>query len=516
MPRSTGQDAAVPAAQPATSRFNSVLRATSLLTASWFVTLVVGLVSSKVLAVFLEPSGFGYYGLLQSFVELVGMIAGLGIGVGFVRIGAARVAANDQNALAALRQGAWLVLAVTGAATLVVLTAFRASLGRFFLGNAAHGWAVVLMVAAVLFSVASYIQTNTLNAYHRVKALAQSGIWAKVLAAAFAITLVAIGGARAIVPAVIMTAVGAWLASRQFLRKEVGPIKARVPLRDAWAGARSLLGIGVPYIGSVALSKGAMLMLPVLVVHMLDTASVGYYRAAATVAVTYLGFLVTAMGQDYFPRVSSVSARPDLLRTLINEQHRLILLLAVPVIFGMMALLPYLIPLVYSPKFQPAVGLLEWQLIGDIFRLSSWTMSIVIVARCSGKVLLFTEGLLGTSILGASWLGLHFYGLDGIGVAFLVSNAAYFFAVWLVVRKEIGLVWDPANKGAMAAAIAGALLVCLLGYFGMASWRTPVGLAFAAAAAAWSLPRLWSEVRNTEAACRARGLVLWATGRGRV
>jgi PST family polysaccharide transporter len=486
----------------------STLHATSLLTASWFVTLVVGVVSSKVLAVVLEPSGFGYYGLLQSFVELVAMVAGLGMGVGLVRSGANRFAANDQAGVASLRQGAWLIFGVTGLLTLVTLAILRATLSRWMLGTPGHSWAIIFAAIAVLFTVASYIQVNTLNAYHRVKALAHCGVWAKVLGALFAITLVLIWRERGIVAAVIMTGVGAWLASRKFLRKEVGPLAVRVPFRDAYAGARSLLSIGVPYIGSVALSKGAMLVLPVLVVHMLDTSNVGYYRAAATVAVTYLGFLVTAMGQDYFPRVSSVSDKPDVLRSLVNEQQRLILLLAVPMILGMMALVPYIIPVVYSSRFLPAVELLEWHLIGDVFRLSSWTMSIVILSRCSGKVLLFTEALLAGSTLGMSWLGIRWFGLPGLGIAFLVSNAIYYLAVWLIVRKEINLVWNSANKWMMAVACGAALVVRLCPYTGMARWRTPVALGFAAVAGAGSLRAIWGEVKDTKTGARAQSAIL--------
>ena len=57
------------------------------------------------------------------------------------------------------------------------------------------------------------------------------------------------------------------------------------------------------------------------------------------------------------------------------------MLLAVPMILGTLAVVPYLVPLVYTLKFRPTVEILEWQLIGDIFKFASWTMSFAILAR---------------------------------------------------------------------------------------------------------------------------------------
>jgi len=472
----------------------STLHATTLLTASWFVTLFVGLVSSKVLAVVLDPAGFGYYGLLQNFVELVAMAAGLGMGVALVRSGANLLAMGDEIGLAGLRHGAWLIFGATGLASVSVLVVFRTTLSGWFLGGGDHRWAVLSIAIAVPFSVASYIQINTLNAYHRIKALALCNVWGKILGVVLVILPLLIWGREAVAAAVILGAIGGWLASSKYLKGEMGAAKVRVPLRDAIAGARTLLKIGVPYIGSVALSKGASLVLPILVAHMLGMEGVGYYRAAAAVALTYLGFLVTAMGQDYFPRISAVSHNVDVLCQVVNEQQRLVLLLAVPMILGMLALVPYLIPLAYSPKFLPAVDLLEWQLIGDIFRLSSLTMSIVILARCGGKALLFTEALLAVSTLGTSWLGIHWFGLPGLGIAFLISYVIYYVAAWVIVRRETGLRFSRANKQYMWAAISASLLVRLLPYTPLTGFRTPIALALAVVSGVWSLAVLSREV----------------------
>ena len=87
------------------------------------------------------------------------------------------------------------------------------------------------------------------------------------------------------------------------------------------------------------------------------------------------------MAQDYFPRVSAVRDRDIDLGRMINEQQRLLMLLAMPIILFALALAPIIVPILYSPKFSPASSILEWQLAGDVLRLSSWTMAFVVLAQ---------------------------------------------------------------------------------------------------------------------------------------
>ena len=84
-----------------------------------------------------------------------------------------------------------------------------------------------------------------------------------------------------------------------------------------------------------------------------------------------LGFMLAAMAQDYYPRVSALADHPDQLADVVNQQHRLIMLVAAPIILVAVAVTPYFVPIIYSKKFYPTVDLLEWQLIGDIFKFSS-------------------------------------------------------------------------------------------------------------------------------------------------
>ncbi|MGD0792504.1 MAG: oligosaccharide flippase family protein [Terriglobales bacterium] len=472
----------------------SIFRATAILSGSSVVSILLGLVSAKVMALLLQPSGYGYYGLLQSVVAVTTLVTGMGIATGLVRQGAGAASRSDKETVSRLRHGAWILFWMLGGISLLVLTVFRAPLSR--LGGLNQPAVMPILGIAVLFTVANNIQAGILNAYHRVGALATYGIANSVLGAGTAILAVLIWRSYGVIPAVIGGAMASWAVSGMLLRRHIGRPVSKFFQRENLNAAWSLLRFGGPFTASTMVGTGVQLALPILVFHLLSTESVGYYKAASAIAVGYLGFLVTAMGQDYFPRVSAVKENPKALVELINEQHRLVMLLATPMILGTLALVPYLIPLVYSRKFSPAVEILEWQLIGDLFKFSSWTVSFAILARCKSSIYFLTESIGGIATLVTTWIGVKLFGLPGLGIAYLMMFIIYYAVTWAIIRREIPFVWTASNKKMMAAALLAATIIRTIPETRFANFRTPVALGLAFAAGIYSLTVLWHQYKG--------------------
>ena len=458
----------------------SILRATAILSSGSIVSILFSLASTKVLAVLLGPGGYGYWGLLQSLVGLSALIAGLGIGTGLVREGAHALAQEQYIQVASLRKGAWLLLGASGGLAVLVLGVFRLPISHLMLGGPEHPEYVVLLGLAVLFTLATGLQTNTLNSYHRVKTLAKINVVTAVLGSCINIVTVWFLGKQGIVPAIIAGTAASWAASRYFLWREVGPAPARPTRRDVLTATWSLLRFGGPFTASMMVGGGVQLVLPILVLHVLGKGGVGFYKAATAISLNYLGFLLTALSYDYYPRASAVRDQPHLLIDLVNKQHRIIMLLAVPIILGALAMVPYLVPLVYSRQFYPTVELLEWQLVGDLFRFSSWTMSFVVLARSSSSIYFCTELTYGLTTFFTSWVGMRLFGLTGLGMAFIATYIVYYLVLWFILKRDIRLMWTAENKRLIFAAVAAAMVVRILPFTPLASSRTVIALSLAA------------------------------------
>ncbi len=433
-----------------------VLRATAVLSGSTVVTVAAGLVTAKVNAIALGPAGVGLYGLLLSVLGLAGLVAGFGIGTGVVRVGAKSVSEGRQEDTAALWSGAWLVFWVLTLPVATALFVFRVPVATALAGGASNATGVAFLAAALIFSLAAGLHVALINAHHRVGVLARYGIYAALLQAGITVGFVLTLGRTGIPYAVLGSQGAAWALARVMALRHVGR-RSRAPLKDALSAALGLVRFGGPYFLSQLAGTGARLLIPILVFRLFDESTVGYVRAASAIAVTYLGFLTTAMAQDYYPRLSAMSDQPSRLVVAANQQLEVIYLISVPTIFLAIGLSPVVVPVIYSPAFAPAVGVLQWQLAGDLFRFTSWALVIVILAQGRSSAYFLTETFVGAMLIAASWLAMRGLGLVGVGVGYAITYLLYCILAYAMVRSLVGFRFSSRNARTLLLAGAGIL-----------------------------------------------------------
>jgi PST family polysaccharide transporter len=162
---------------------------------------------------------------------------------------------------------------------------------------------------------------------------------------------------------------------------------------------------------------------------------------------------------------------------LVNEQAEVGLLLAAPGILGTLTFASLVLSLFYSAKFAPAVEILRWQILGMFLRVTSWPMVFILIAKGKGKLYFAMEVLAQSLHIGLIWLGIAWWGLRGVGMAFVVYNLFYWCVTFVVVRKLTGFAWSPANRR-FAMAIAAPVLVAFLApYFLIRVWAMVAGAA---------------------------------------
>jgi antigen flippase len=471
----------------------SALKATAVLGSVSAVSIVAGLVSAKVSALLLGPAGVGLIGLLQSLLGLAGLFVGFGVGPGLVQAGARALARDDLHQVKVLRRSAWLVALGSGLLSVAAMAVFALPISRVMLGDAAHMDSVLLVAPAVILNLAAGVQTGLLNAYRRIGDLARVGMLGILIGTPVSLFVLWQWRERGIAPSVLASAVVTWAVSFYYMRVRVPVESGEIEAGELGQGLRSLLGFGVPYTASMLAGAGVLMLVPVLVLHRLGQEPVGFYRAASAISINYLGFLLTAMAQDYYPRVSAVDDQPDALIALIQEQLHLVLLLCGPIILATLALVPFLVPLVYSSRFGPAENLLEWQLIGDLFKFSSWTMAFVIMVRLGTKVFFCIEVFGGSLLLLVSWFAMPAFGLDGLGIGFTAASAAYCLLCLLLLRRHLGLRWSRQNTMLFLMNVGALIAVRALPYLGLVRFRMPFGLTLAFLLGGYSAMLIWQE-----------------------
>jgi PST family polysaccharide transporter len=200
-----------------------------------------------------------------------------------------------------------------------------------------------------------------------------------------------------------------------------------------------------------------------LVTQQLGLAEVGFYAAAFALSGVFVNFVLTAMGADYYPRLTAAADDPAQMERLINEQTEIGILLAAPGLLLIMALAPMILLVFYTKEFLPAADLLQWFLIGCMGRVISWPLGFVLIAQGRGRLFAITESLAQVLHMILIWLGLLWLGLQGTALAFALLYVLYTVMIRVVVGRLIHFSWSGSVIGLTTLCLAASAVIFLFG-----------------------------------------------------
>jgi PST family polysaccharide transporter len=100
----------------------------------------------------------------------------------------------------------------------------------------------------------------------------------------------------------------------------------------------------------------------------------------------------------------------------------------------------------YSEEFAPAVPLLQWQTVGNIFKLGYWALGFSFVAAARSGTFLFTQINFNALFLGILVLGFPLLGFNTAGVGYLVAHVLHFGVILFLAHKLQGFHWEPLSS----------------------------------------------------------------------
>ncbi|WP_343230899.1 polysaccharide biosynthesis C-terminal domain-containing protein [Thermomonas sp.] len=180
--------------------------------------------------------------------------------------------------------------------------------------------------------------------------------------------------------------------------------------------------------------------------------AVGIYQAAWSLSGMFAGFVLTAMGTDFYPRLTAViDDRVAAIRE-INEQTEIGVLLALPGLLVTLALAKWIVWALYSSAFAPATNVLVWMSLGVFGRVVSWPLGYVQLALNTGKWYAATEFFfIALQAALVTWMVPRF-GVVGAAYAFFGCYVSYFIGMSLLTRRLIGFRHSPAALRLIAIA----------------------------------------------------------------
>lgn len=421
--------------------YRDILRSSSIMGGAQALNYLVAMVRVKIIAVLLGPAGIGLVGLYQSALGLLGTVSGLGIGSSGVREVAVAHGRDDPVLVArtalVLRRACW----ATGLLGWVLAAAMAVPLSHWAFGDTEHAVAIAVLGVTLLLGAVSGGQTALLQGVRRIGDLARIQVVAMLLNTAVAIALYAWLRERGIVPVMVATAAIS-LGSSWWFARRVALQPVVLPWGQTWHDARRLAGLGLAFMWSGLLIAALDMATRSLITRTHGLEAAGYYQAAWSLSGMFAGFILSAMGSDFYPRLTAVINDRDAAVRAVNEQTEIGILLALPGLLATMSFAPWVLKLLYSQQFLPAAELLPFFVLGVFGRVVSFPLGFIQLAKGASRFFVVTE-----TIFISLWFGLVFVLVPAVGVvgaayAFALTYFCYTLGMLWVGRKLIGFQWS--------------------------------------------------------------------------
>ncbi|WP_064685168.1 O-antigen translocase [Rhizobium bangladeshense] len=430
---------------PSSPTYTQILKSTMLMGGSSLVNVALGIIRNKAMAVLLGPEGVGLMGLYGSILDIAQAIAGLGVGSSGVRQIAEAAGTDDAERIARSATALRRISMVLGLLGALLLAALAFPVSNFTFGDYQHAGGIALLSLAIFFRLVSAGQTALIQGLRGIADLARINVLAGFFGTAVSIPLIYLFGLQAIAPSLVVIAAASILPTWWYSRR-ISPHPSPMPTRQFGREVSALLRLGFVFMASGLLTFGAAYAVRLIVLKEGGVMAAGLYQAAWGLGGLYAGFILQAMGTDFYPRLTAAADNNAECNRLVNEQAEISMLLAGPGLLGTLTLAPLMMNLFYSADFHGAVDLLRWICLGMMLRIISWPMGFIVVAKRTQAIFFWTEVAAAVVHVGLAWLLVLLLGTQGAGMAFFGLYVWHSILIYVIVRTLTGFRWSAANR----------------------------------------------------------------------
>jgi PST family polysaccharide transporter len=421
--------------------YHRILKNSSIIASASVINILIGLVRTKALALMLGPAGVGLVGLYTGLMHTASTLATMGLGTVGTRQIAEAIGHEDARALAVARRAMlWgtVFLAFIGS---MIVWFLRDFLALYVLGSPDKTNIVGWLSLGVALSVAGASQGALIQGMRRIGDIAKISVYGAALNTMFGLALLWQWDAAGLVGYVLVGPILSFLLGHWYVSRLPKSEASNITILDMKHQWKIMILLGIPFMGAGLVGALVNLWIRVEVGDTFGAESLGHFQAAWVISTQYIGFVLGAMGADYFPRLTSVILDRKAATQLVNEQTEIALLLSAPIFIAMIGLVPWIIHLLYSDAFMPSIEILRWQILGDVFKVVSWPLSFVILAAGAGKSFFWSESLV--LFLMGSFISLYSasVGLKITGIAFLLCYVVYLPVVYFLAKQRIDFKW---------------------------------------------------------------------------
>lgn len=412
----------------------NIIKVFSLNAIATLVRMMAGMISVKVVAVIIGPAGIALLGQLNNFNSILLGMANGGITTGITKYVAEYK--DDDSYLRKFLSNALLITLISSLLVSVIMVFGCVYLSRLILLSDEFYYVFIVFGFTIFFYTLNGLLIAVLNGFKKFKKYVRVNIVGTIFGFLYSVVLVSsFGLTGAMINAVTFQSMMFFVTLYMFrnepwLKREFFREKFDLPV------IKKYLGYSVMTLTSLALFPVSQMLLRGYVISEISASDAGIWEGMNRISAMYLSVITSALTIYYLPRLSEIQDNGELRRE-IYKCYKVIVPILICICILIFILRYFILWFLFTPEFYKMSELFPWQLVGDFFKICSWMLAFLMVAKAQTKNFILTEIIFTSSYFVLSYSFVRVNGIVGLPQGYLLNYIFYTIAMCIMFRNVI-------------------------------------------------------------------------------
>lgn len=412
-----------------------LFKVTSLNSVSVLLRIGTGLITSKLLAVFVGPSGMALVGNLRNFSSSLESVTTLGFQSGVVKYVAEYK--EDQKELQKIISTVFISLLLVAVVSSFGLYFFADFWNRQIFGDHFEYEMVFKVTALVLpWYAISIFLISVLNGLGKFKKV----IWANILGNAIgllvSIYMILNFQTLGALLSIVISPSLLFFVSFYFINKEFPFFTTVRSSCFDFQIIKKLSSYSLMALVSAVLGPLVFLAIRKNVILVVGLEQAGFWETITRISTYYMMFVSTILTVYFFPKLAAVKKREETKAVFWSYYRNIFPLFIVALIIVYLARF-FIIQLLFTKEFLPVTSLFFWQLIGDFFKAAALILGFQFLAKKMTTAFILSEIASFALFYILSLYLVPLFGVEGVVMAQAFNYIVYFLVLVVCFRRSL-------------------------------------------------------------------------------
>lgn len=408
---------------------------TSLLSlVATFFKMLSGLVINKAVSVYIGPAGLAVIGQFQNFSQIALIAAQGAINSGVVKYTAEY--GKDSPKVPFLFSTALRISLVSSIFVGFLLILFSSFFSSKILDSIDYSFIFIIFGFTIILFVLNGLLLSILNGLKEIRNYIKINIIHSLYSLIFTSLLIYFFSLKGALIALATNQSIIFFITLVMVRKHDVINWKNFTSNFDWQTSNKLFAFSAMAITSAIMVPTSQFIIRDYIATTQGMDQAGYWQGVWYISSTYLMIVTTALGTYYLPRLSEITDKIELKKEILQGYK---ILLPIVISCGLLIYLSrdIIISILFSKDFLPMKSLFTWQIIGDVFKIASWLLAYVMLAKSMTKLFIISEITFTLTVVGLSYLFIKNFGTIGATYAYCMNYFIYFLFMLFFIGKDI-------------------------------------------------------------------------------